>query len=155
VVCRQWDQIIQAFPPKRAQEPLAQGIRLGTLRGRFQDPQSQVAYVLVELMRENAVVVMDQKAVGVVRWDRVAQLLQGPQRRGVRRHIDVQDTTCRVFHEYKDVEEPKGRRHHDAEVTGNDRLGMVVDKHPPALGGNMWPLPVVHVLRQVLPHGPR
>jgi hypothetical protein len=78
VVFRQWNQVIQTFPPQCAQEPLAKDIRLGTLRWRFQDPQSHVAYALVELMRENAVAVMDQEAVGVVRWDCFAQLLQGP-----------------------------------------------------------------------------
>ena len=72
---QKWNQVIQTFPLQCVQEPLAKGIRLGTLPWRFQDPQSHVAYVLVELMRENAIAVMDQEAVGVVRWDCFVQLL--------------------------------------------------------------------------------
>ncbi len=75
MVCAQWNHKVHAFLPQRADKSLAEGIRLGTLRWRFQDPQSHVAYVLVELMRENAVAVMDQEAVGVVRWDCFVHLL--------------------------------------------------------------------------------
>jgi hypothetical protein len=50
-----------------------------------------VAYALVEFLGEDRIAVMDEATVGTIRWDRVAQLLQGPWCRGVRRHIGVQD----------------------------------------------------------------
>ena len=63
---------------QRADEPLADGVGLRALWRCFQDPQPQMAHLLIELWGEDAVPIMDQEAVGVVRWDRVAQLLQGP-----------------------------------------------------------------------------
>jgi hypothetical protein len=48
-------------------------------------------------------------------------------------YIDVEDSTCRVFHNDKDIELVKGRRDHDTEVTRDDRLGMVAHKRQPAL----------------------
>ena len=38
VVLSQRDNQIQAFPPQRADEPFAQGVRLRTVRRRFHDP---------------------------------------------------------------------------------------------------------------------
>ena len=69
----------------------------------------------------------------MVRWDRFTQLLQRPGRRGVRGHIGMQNPAGRVFHHHKHIEEAKGRRDHHAEVTGDDRLGMIADKGSPAL----------------------
>ena len=36
--CCQWDHKVQALPPQCAQQPFAEGIGLGRLRRRFQDP---------------------------------------------------------------------------------------------------------------------
>jgi len=38
-----------------------------------------------------------------------------------------------MFHHDKDVEEARGRRDRYAEVTGDDGLGVIADKRPPAL----------------------
>jgi hypothetical protein len=78
MVLSQRDQKVQAFPPQRAQEPLAEGIRLGTLRRGFEDPQSQVAYVLVDRLRKDGIAVVDQETIIMVWGNRVAQLLQRP-----------------------------------------------------------------------------
>ena len=72
------NQKVQAFPPERAQESLAEGIRLGTPHRGFEDSQPQVAYTLVELLGEDRIAVMNQKTVRVIRWDRLAQLLERP-----------------------------------------------------------------------------
>lgn len=42
VVCRQGNQVIQAFPPQCAQQPLAERIGLRTLGWGFQDPEPEV-----------------------------------------------------------------------------------------------------------------
>jgi hypothetical protein len=49
VVFGQRDHKIQAFPPQRADEPLAEGIRLGALGWCLEHPETQVAQVLVEV----------------------------------------------------------------------------------------------------------
>src|SRR5437763_305574 len=77
-VCRQRDHTVQAFPPQCADEPLAEGIGLGTLRWRFEGAQAQVTDMLVKLRRENAVPIMQEETVGVICWDGFAQLLQCP-----------------------------------------------------------------------------
>ena len=153
MVFSQGNQKVQAFPPQRADEPLAERIGLRTLRRRFEHPESQVAYALVELLREDAVAVMDEEAVGMVRWNRFAQLLQRPRGRGMRRHIGMEDAAGGMFHDHKHVEEAKGRRDHDTEVTRHDRLGMIAHKGLPALGRHAFPSPRVQALRHILAHG--
>ena len=69
-----------------------------------------MAHLLIELWGKDAVPIMDQEAVAVVRWDRVAQLLQDPSRRGMRRHIDVQEAAGGEFHDHQDIEETQGCR---------------------------------------------
>jgi hypothetical protein len=69
IVCRQGNQVIQAFPPPRADEPLTQGVGSGTLGRCFEDPESKVVYVLVKLLGENAVAVMQEEAVAMVSGD--------------------------------------------------------------------------------------
>ena len=44
-----------------------------------------------------------------------------------------------MFHEHKDVKKPKGRRDHDAKITGDDRLGMVAPKGLPVVGRGAFP----------------
>ena len=59
-----------------------------------------------------------------------------------------------VFHHHKDVEEMKGRRHHHTDITGDDRLGMVADKGPPALGRHAVMTPVIQAVGEVLAYRP-
>ena len=89
VVLGQRDHEIQIFPPQRADAPLAEGIRQGTLRRRFQDPQSEMAHTLVKRLGIDAVSVMNQEAVAKVRRHRVTQLLEGPRQSEMGRRIDV------------------------------------------------------------------
>ena len=83
------DQNVQAFPPERAQEPLTQGVGLGTPHGGCEGPQPQVAYTLVELLGENGITVVDEEPVHVIRGDRFTQLLQGPWRGGMHSRADL------------------------------------------------------------------
>ena len=85
-----------------------------------------MTYAFVELRGENAVPVMDQKAIRMIGWDRFAQLLERPLGRRGCRDLAVQDTTGRVFHNDEHIEEAKGRRDDDTEATilaGEVRLG--------------------------------
>src|SRR5437016_13282335 len=91
VVLGKRDYKIETFPPQRADEPLAERIGLRGPHRRLEHPQSQVAYVLVKLLREDAIAVMDKEAVATVRGNGFAQLLQGPRRCRMRRDIDMRD----------------------------------------------------------------
>src|SRR5262249_21276708 len=108
-----------------------------------------MAYVEVELRGENAVAVVQEKAVAVVSWYRFAQLLQGPLRRGMRRDIGMQNAAGRMFHHDQDIEEAKGGCDDHTEVTRDDRLGMIADKGAPGLRGHALAWPSVETLRHV------
>src|SRR5687768_8464558 len=110
-------------------------------------------YTLVEFSGEDRIAVMYQEAVAVVSWDRVTRLLQRPAACWVRGHADMQDSAAGVFHHHKYVERLEGGRDHHAEVTGNDRLGMVAHKGSPALGWDAAVPPAVEALGHVLAHG--
>ena len=58
-----------------------------------------------------------------------------------------------MFHEHKHVEEAKGRRDHDAEITGHDGPGMIADKGLPALRRRTFPSTRVQAFRQILAYG--
>jgi hypothetical protein len=52
------EHVIEGLFLYRPDEVLDAGVRLGTLGRRFEDPESKVVYVLVELRGETAVAVM-------------------------------------------------------------------------------------------------
>lgn len=78
MVCCQTENKVHTCPPQGAQQPLTKRIGLRTLGQRFEDSESKMAYVGVELRRENAIPIMQEETVGVIRWDGCAQLLQCP-----------------------------------------------------------------------------
>jgi len=155
VVFRQGNHAVQALPPERADEPLAERIGLGILGWSSQHLESQVVDTAVELCREDAIPVMEEETVAMVRRDRFAQLLQRPDRRGVRRDIDVEDAPRGVFHHDKHVEQAKGRRDHYTEVTGHDRPRMIAHKGAPALGRGAFASPTLEAFGHVLSDRPR
>lgn len=65
-MCCQGYPAIQACPPPRAHEPLAEGIRLGTPRQGLPDPPPQVAYALVARQGAEGIAVVDQETVTMV-----------------------------------------------------------------------------------------
>src|SRR5262245_54098828 len=114
-----------------------------------------MTHVLVELPGEDGITIMDEEAVAMVCGNRLAQLLHSPLRRGMCGDVAVDNTPRRVFHQDKDIEQAKGRGDHHAEVTGDDRLGMIADKRLPALGGGAVASARVEALWHVFPYGAR
>ena len=145
MVLGQRDQKVQAFPPERTQEPLTEGIRLGTSHGSFEDTQPQMAYTLVEFPGEDRIAVMDEEAIGMRNRDRFTQLLERPRGRGVHGHIGMEDSTSRMFHDDEDIQEAKGRRDDDTEIAGNDGLGVIAHKGPPPLGPRTWTSTIIQM----------
>jgi hypothetical protein len=138
MVCRQRDNTVQTFSPQCAQQPLTERIGLRTLGRRFEDPESKMIYVLVELPGKNTVPVMDKETIGVIRWDGFAQLLQGPCGGGMCRHMTMEYAARGMFHYDKHVEQAKGGRDYHTKVTRDDRLGMIADKGAPVLRGRAF-----------------
>src|SRR5215467_4928715 len=153
MVCGEWNQKVHALSPQGADEPLAEGIGLRRPDRRLAHPHPQVADALVQLLREDTITIMNQEAVGMVSGNRFAQLLQGPRRCRGRRDIDRYDAACGMFHDDEHIEEAKGRRDHDTEITRHDRLGMVPYKGLPALRRHAFPSFRVQALRQIFAYG--
>ena len=70
------------------------------------------------------------------------------------RHIAVEHAARGVLHYDKHVEQAKGGSNNDAEVTRDDRLGMIAHKGLPALGSRAFPSTIVHAFGHVLPDRP-
>ena len=75
MVFRQWNEEVKAFSAERTDDPFTEAISLGTSRWRFEYTQSHVCNGFLELWRENAIAVMDEKTVAMVRGDGFSQLL--------------------------------------------------------------------------------
>ena len=155
MVLSERNQKVQVSPPECVQEPLTEGIGLGTPYRGFEDSQPQVAYTLVEILGEDCITVMHQEPIAMRGRNGIAQLLQRPVCGGMVGYVRMENSACCVFHHDNHIEKPKGDRDHHAKVAGDDGRGMVADKRPPALGGDALPSTGVHALRHVLPHGPR
>src|SRR5262249_52802865 len=120
---------------------------------RLEHPQPQVADAWVQLLREDTITVMKQESVGMVRGNRFAQLVQGPRRCRVRRDIGIYNAARGMFNDDEHIEEAKGRRDHDAEITGHDRLGMIAYKGLPTLRRRSFASTRVQAFRQILAYG--
>ena len=133
MVFSEWDQKIKAFSAERTDDSFTEAVSLGTSRWRFEYTQSHVCNGLVKVGRENAIAIMDEKTVAMVRGDGFSQLLQCPRCSGVGCYITMHNPTGMVFDNDQDVEQPKRCRHDDAEVTGQYGCRMIVNKGGPAL----------------------
>ena len=116
------DQKVQAFPPERTQEPLAERIGLGTPHGGLEHPQPQVAHALVEFPGEDRIAVMDEETIAVVSWNRITQLLHRPVGRGMRGHVGMEDSAAWRAPSPQRHRGAKGGCDHHAEIAGDDRL---------------------------------
>ena len=72
--------------------------------------------------------VVDDEPVGMVRWYSFAQLLEGPGGSWMRGHVKVNKPARSVFYNHKHVKQLESRARDDAEVAGNNRLGVVLEK---------------------------
>ena len=100
MVFRQWNQEVKAFSAERTDDPFTEAVGLGTSRWRFEYTRSHVCNGLVELGRENAIAVMDEKTVAMVRGDGFSQLLECPRCSGVGCHIAVHKPPGLVFYNH-------------------------------------------------------
>ena len=79
-------------------------------------------------MGEYGVVVMEDEPVGMVRRYSFAQLLEGPGGGWMRGHVKVNNAARCVFHDYQHVKQSECCARDDAEVTGDDGGGVILQK---------------------------
>ena len=127
------DQEVQTLATKAAAQSLAYGVRL---RGSYrcpQNPYSQTGKTLVNRLREDAVPIMEDEAVGMAARERFPELLQCPFRRGMRRDVMVEDLAGSDLYDDEDVEGTECSGDHHEEVAGHHDLGVVADEGQPTL----------------------
>ena len=66
VVFRQGNEKVKTTPAQTANRSFADTIGLGCSRWRFQNLQAQIANGLIQRTGENAIAIMDEKAVGMI-----------------------------------------------------------------------------------------
>jgi len=107
------------------QQSLTDRVCLGSSIRCLQNAQAQVSNGFVECLREDAVAIVDEEPIFVLRWDRFSKLLERPLSGRMRGHVAVQDLSRSVLHHNQYVEHSKRRGHRDAKVASDDGLGMV------------------------------
>src|SRR5262245_22351942 len=152
ILC-QWDHKVQTLASQRPDEAFTDRIRYRCPHRCPENFQTQMTDTLIESVRENAITVMDEEAVAMIRWDRFAQLLQSPLCRGMRRDVDMEQSAAGVFNDYKDVEHTEGCGDGDTEVAGHDRLRVVAHKRRPTLRWDTCARTSVQTRGHVLAHG--
>ena len=73
---------------------------------------------LVHGRREDAVTIMNEKAIRAIQGKAISELLDRPCCRGVVGEIPVHDLACADVEDDEDVQPLKGGGHHDEEVAG-------------------------------------
>src|SRR4029453_17890875 len=104
----QWNDKVQTFSAHCPDDPLADRIGHRCPHRRFEHPQPHVPNTLVHLFGENRVAIMDEEAIGMVNWDRLAKLLKGPCGSGMGRDTHVKERTTRILNYHKDIEDSEG-----------------------------------------------
>jgi hypothetical protein len=91
VILSQRNEPIQAFSANRANQSLAEGVRLGCSGRRLQDAQSEAPQFGIEIRRKDTVAVMDHESVGMVESEKLAELLHSPLCRRMSGDVGVQN----------------------------------------------------------------
>jgi len=99
--------------------------------------------------------VMDQDAIRMIGWNRFAELLHGPLSGGMRRDLDVDESTARLFNDHKYIENAKCCRDRHTEIVRHNVFSLVADKGGPALRGAAFVRTSHTVAGHILAHSSR
>ena len=92
------DHEVETLPPDGTDQPLAKGVSLGRTVRRSQWCYAQDTKRGIELRGEDAIAVVNDEPVALVSGNALAELLQCPFRRGMLRHIEVDDSARSHLH---------------------------------------------------------
>lgn len=146
------DQPIQALAPNGADDALADRIGLRAARRRLQHRDSESGHGFVEVIGEDAVAIVQQVMVSLLEADSLAQLLQRPSGRRMRRDVAMNQTTTAVLDNNEYLEQSERGGHDDQEVAGDDSLCVQAQEgRPPHVAS--WP--ARRARGQVLPYRSR
>ena len=97
------------------------------------DFKAETGHRLIESNGEDGVVVVKDKPVGMVRRYSFAQLLEGPGCTGMGRRVDVNHLATGMFHDHKYIQDSESGGGDDAEVAGDNGLGVILKEGRPTL----------------------
>jgi hypothetical protein len=80
---------------------------------------------LIQGAGEDAIAIMDEKAVGMIGRYGFAQLLKCPGSGGVGSHIGMQDFPARMLNNNKHIEHAETQGNGDTEIAGHHGLSVV------------------------------
>ena len=127
------DDVVKALTPDRADDPLGIRVLPGATRGNDHLLDSQRADALLEHLPVDGVPVTEQIARGPAKGERFDDLLGGPRRCGMSRHVEVDDPPTLVTEHDEAEQHAEADRRHGEEVDGGDVADMVLEKGPPSL----------------------
>ena len=108
----QHDHVIQALASDGAHQPLRQRILPSALRCRQDFGGAQVSEAIAETFPIDLVPISDQISWRRVFGERFQDLLSGPSRRRMFRHVEMHDAPTMMRQHYQDKQHlERGRRH--------------------------------------------
>ena len=128
------DQPIQTLPTHRADQSFAKRVGLRRPRRGLEHMPPHRRDCPVDRCGKDAIPIVEDEPVRRLRSDDCAKLLNRPLRRGMLRHIPVEDATRTDLEDDEDIEDAKGDGHGREEVTRHDRVCMIPHKRRPPLG---------------------
>src|SRR5215813_2910142 len=87
----EWNQEVETFATKAAAQSLAHRVRLGGPHRRTQNPYTQIGKTLVDILREDAVTIVDDETIRMIARQGIPELLQRPFRRGMGHDVVVEN----------------------------------------------------------------
>jgi hypothetical protein len=147
------DQKIEAFPAYTANQPFAVRISLGRTEGSLQNSYSHLFHTEIQLLRVNAVSIVNQKPIALVVAQGLPKLLQSLGCVGMGSNIEVDK--CAYLHNDKHIEDLEARRYGDKEIAGQHGLCVISDEGHPSLGWIRAPSTAVWILQQIFLRGSR
>src|SRR5262249_55537887 len=143
---------IQTLTTDRADQALAEGVRLWNASRRLENFQTHRLEGAIDAFRVNRVAIVDHESVSLIAQHNHPKLLRSPIRCRMRRHIPMQDSSGTDFQPDKHVDHAEGGGYDDKETAGQHRPGGVPHEGAPRLcapSRAWWPR------RHVPSHGPR
>ena len=124
----QGNQPIEALFADSPDDSFANRVGRWTLRRGFHyfDPEPHNGFV--EVLGKNAIAIMQQVFVPLLRSNRLTQLLQRPSRSRVRGDIAMNQASTVMHDDHEYIQLSKGDGDGEEKVTGNDPLGVQAKK---------------------------
>ena len=143
------DQRIEAFPAYAANQLFAIRDCLGRTERSFQNSYSHRFHTEIQLLRANAVSIVNRKSGVQFVVNGRSKLLQCPGCARMGSKIEVGKSSRSYFHDDKHIEDLKASRQSYKEIASQHGLRVIADKSHPSLGRIRAPSAAVWILQQI------